>query len=102
MFAEAISENSSATAITQWTTAVLQLTPIRINWTAALGCHTHTFCTLCGVLVFAHSSLFWEKVQITGNMECRAVFFFMPDWSFPEGWESYFYIDEENIFFLSP
>jgi len=37
-------------------------------------------------------------------MGCRAVFFFMPGWSVPEGWESYgkaFCIEEENIFFLS-
>lgn len=95
LFAEAISENSSATDITQWATAVLQLTKYE-----ATG--QQPFCMLCGVLLCC---LLCQKVNTTCNMGCKAEWFLMPGWSFPEGWESYvktFYIGEENLFFLSP
>lgn len=66
LFAEAISENSSATDITQWATVVLQLTKYE-----ATG--QQPFCVLCGVLLCC---LLCQKVKITCNMGCKAEWFF--------------------------
>lgn len=95
LFAEAISENSSATDITQWATVVLQLTKYE-----ATG--QQPFCMLCGVCFAAFFVRKWKSPVI---WDAKLNGFLMPGWSFPEGWESYvktFYIGEENLFFLSP
>lgn len=65
LFAEAISENSSATDITQWATVVLQLTKYESTG-------QQPFCILGGVLLCC---LLCQKLKVAYNMGCKAVFF---------------------------
>lgn len=94
LFAEAISENSSATDITQWATLVLQLTKYESTG-------QQPFCILCGVLLCC---LLCQKVKITCSMWCKPVWFLNARLVLSRGLESCvktFYIGEENLFFLS-
>lgn len=91
LFAEAISENSSATDITQWATVVLQLTK---NDSAG----QQSFCILCRVLLCC---ILCQEGRISCNMGCKAVWFFNARLVLSRVLVSCvktFYIGEENIF----
>lgn len=93
LFAEAFSENSSATDITQWATVVLQLTKFESTG-------QQPFCILCGVLLCC---LICQKLKITCNMGCKAVWLFNARLVLSRGLESYtktLYIGEVS-FYLS-